>query len=202
MGPKPFLALVIILASAAAPGIALPQAAANTAAPRRLRFLAELSASPLIGIDRPFKGGSGCILAGAALAPFEAGIRAGAAYDLSLGSGELRVDFELGLGSGLRAIVGALVPFGELRLPDPAGGELGIPVAAAAWPNRFGFATTIVDLPWRILGFRAGIDAELVYTAYRLGGSDAAASSSLAGAAAFASAIEAAINLRLRWETK
>jgi hypothetical protein len=130
-----------------------------------------------------------------ALPPFEAGLRAGAAYDLALGSGALRLDFELGLGGGLRAIVGGLVPFGELGLPDPSGlPSARIPVEAAPWPDRFGLAATIADLPWRALGARMSVDAELVYTAFRLEGASA-----LAGAAAFAAAVEARLALRFRW---
>ena len=185
--PRPFLAVTIALALAA------PLSGEGQ---RRALFLAELSGGPLFGIDRPLRGCSGGILLGAALAPFEAGLRAGAAYDQALGSGTLRLDLELGLGRGLRAVVGGLIPLGALVLPDPAGGG-GLAVEAASWPNRFGFASTIVELPWRVLGARAGVEAELVYTAYRLGNSVSAERAALSGTAAFAAAVEARIALRL-----
>jgi hypothetical protein len=185
MARNPFRSLsVIIVLAAAAP-----------TAPARPAIFVECSAGPLIGIDRPLKGCSGDMALAMALPPFEAGLRAGTAYDLALGSGALRLDIELGLGSGLRAIVGGLVPFGGLGLPDPSGlPGARIPVEAAPWPDRFGLGATIADLPWRALGARMSLDAELVYTAYCLEGASA-----LAGAAAFAAAVEARLALRFRW---
>jgi hypothetical protein len=201
MRPILFFALVIVLAAASAPLTASPKSAPSEGAPR-LGFFAELSAGPLVGIDRPIKGCSGGLLVGMALPPFEAGIRAGAAYDAALDVGLLRFDLEIGLGSGLRAIVGGLVPLGELSLPDTAGGGLRVPVAAAAWPNRFGIASTLAELPWRALKARTVIDVEFVYTDYCLkphGGTTFPAAQALCGAAAFAAGIEATIALRMRW---
>ena len=194
MRAKAFLVLAILLA-------ALARVAAGEALPSRLGLVAELSAAPLLGIDRPIKGCSAGLALGATLSPFEAGIRIGGAFDAGLGVGLLRIDLELSLGSGLRAIVGGLLPFGELSLPDPGGSSgLRIPVEAAPWPDRFGLASSIADLPWRILGARMSVDAELVYTDYRLGmGKGGAAAASLSGAAAFAAGVEATLGLRLRW---
>jgi len=192
-------AAIAILGAAAHAG-----AAQGSAAPARspgLRPLAELSAGPLIGIDRPFRGGSGELLLGLALAPFEAGIRAGVAYDIALGAGAFRLDAALGLGSGLRAIVGGLVPFGALSLQDPAGASgTRLAVTEGRWPDRFGLAASIAEFPWKAAKARVGIEAELVYTAYRLAAGGAQApTGALAGAAAFAAAVEAKLALRLRW---
>jgi hypothetical protein len=166
------------------------------------RLLAELSAGPLIGIDEPFKGISGGFLLGLVIQPFEAGIRAGAAYDSGFRAGLLRLDLELGLGSGLRAIVGGLFPLGDLALPDNSGLPRSLPVIAGTWPDRFGLAARLYALPWRLLRAEAILDAELVYTEYRLPlGTSLAegAAARLSGAAAFAAGIEACLALRLRW---
>ncbi len=174
--------------------------AAQTKPGGPLSMLAELSAGPLMGIDTPLKGCSGGLLLGFAARPFEAGLRAGLAYDAGLMSGSLRLDLELGLGGGLRAIVGGLVPLGEPSLGDPLGGALPVPVVAADWPDRFGLATTLFVLPLRLLGAQALVDAELVYTDYRFAQAAAgSASVRLSGAAAFAAGVEASLALRLRW---
>jgi hypothetical protein len=202
MRPTSFFALAIVLASPSWSTAASPKAAPGEGGPR-LGFFAECSAGLVIGIDRPIKGCSGGLLAGMALTPFEAGIRAGAAYDAALDVGLLRFDLEIGLGSGLRAIVGELVPVGELSLPDPSGGSAArVPVTATAWPNRFGIASTLAELPWRALKARTVIDVEFVYTDYRLmphGGTALPATQALSGAAAFAAGVEATIALRMRW---
>ncbi len=157
---------------------------------------AELSAGPLLGIDPALKGCSIDLSLGIAFAPFEAGLRPGISFDAAMESGAFRLDGEIGLGGGLRFLVGGLLPFGRIGLPDPTGSsEARIPLEAAAWPDRFGFSATIADLPWPALGTHIAIIAELVYTAYRL---DTA--SVLAGTAAFAAAIEARLALRLRWD--
>jgi len=196
MRPNPHPAVAILLALAVS-GTA--QASPEDNAARQPRFAAELAAGPLLGLERPIKGGSGGIAFGAGLGPFEAGLRAGAAYDAALAAGLVRIDLELGLGSGLRAIVGGLLPLGELALADPsASGETRVPVEAAPWPNRFGFAVAILDLPRPLLGARAFLDAELVYTDYRA--APTAPAAALVGAAAFAACVEATIALRLRWE--
>jgi len=168
--------------------------------PRGFGPFAEFSAGPLVGIDMPLKGCAGTCLLGLAAPPFEAGIRSGAAFDTSLGSGSLRFDFELALGSGLRAIVGGLFPLGALSLPEPSGTGARVAVKVANWPNRFGLASTLFVLPWRILSAQALLDAELVYTDYRLqGGPAGSAATSLSGAAAFAAGVEAGLAMRLRW---
>jgi hypothetical protein len=163
--------------------------------PSRGRFFAELSAGPLLGIDRPLRGCSAELLAGVALAPFEAGLGAACAYDAGLGAGSLRLGLELGLGGGLRAIVGGLLLFGEPALRDPGGGEARLAATAADWPNRFGIAAEMAALPWRPLGARLVLEAEMDYVAYRL-----RSGSALAGAAAFAACVEARLALRSRWE--
>ena len=197
--------LVSVLTTLFSPAAASPKAnpivAATLLAAPRLGFLAELSAGPSLGIDRPLKGCSGGILLGMAYHPFEAGIRAGAAYDAALDIGLLRFDLEIGLGSGLRLVVGGLLPLGELSLPGPSG--TAIPVTAAAWPDRFGIASTLVDLPWHVGRFSSAIDVELVYTDYHLsspgGGPSTAAAQALSGAAAFAAGVEVTVAVRLRW---
>ena len=200
---RPTLFFVFALATAFASAAASPKTAPHENEPYR-GFFAELSSGPLIGIDRPLKGCSGSFLAGMALPPFEFGMRAGAAYDGALNIGLLRFDLEIGLGNGLRAIVGGLIPLGGLSLPDPAGGiDVRVPVTAAALPNRFGIASTLAELPWRALRARMAIDVELVYTDYRIapqtGQVSLPAAQALSGAAAFAAGVEAAIALRMRW---
>ena len=192
--------LVSVLTTLFPPVAASPKAAPIVAAPR-LGFLAELTAGPSLGIDRPLKGCSGGVLLGMAYHPFEAGIRAGAAYDAALDIGLLRCDLEIGLGSGLRLVVGGLLPLGELSLPGPSG--TAIPVTVAAWPDRFGIASTLFDLPWHVGKVSSAIDVELVHTNYHLsspgGGPSTAAAQALSGAAAFAAGVEATVALRLRW---
>jgi hypothetical protein len=184
-----------MLAIAIAGGIGLsPLHAEAERASTGSLFFAELSASPLFGIDKPIKGCSLDILCGIGLSPFEAGIRAGGAYDAALHTGDLRLDLALGLGRDLRAIIGGLLLFNEPALPDPGGGGARLIARAADWPNRFGIAATIAETPWRPFGAALGIDTELVYTAYRVD-----AKTALSGAAAFAAGVEARIALRLRW---
>jgi len=174
--------------------------ASQTKPGRAVSMLAELAAGPLIGIDSPFKGCSGSLLLGLAAKPFEAGLRAGLAYDTALQAGSLRLDFELGLGGGLRAIIGGLLPLGELGLSDPLGGTLPVPLVAADWPDRLGLASTLFVLPRPLLGAQALVDAELVYTDYRFAQASAgSAAARLSGAAAFAAGVEACLGLRLRW---
>lgn len=195
MAPRALLASIFILAVAS-----LAHADGSRANPDggfRLGPFVELSAGPLIGIDRPLKGCSVGALLGLELEPFELGLRADAAYDFSLASGAMRLDTMIGLGSSLRATVGGLLPLGALSLPDPAGLGARVAVKAAPWPDRFGLGATIADLPWRALRARLGVDAELVYTAYRL-----ETASPLSGAAAFAASVEARLALRLRWDDR
>lgn len=138
MSPKTYQAFTLALA------LALGRAA--IAQPG---LIAELAAGPLLGIEHPLKGCSGGLLLGAAYGPFEAGLRASAAYDAGFDAALIFLDLELGLGSGLRAIVGGLLPLGELALADPSGGGTSVPVEEGPWPNRFGLASTLLDLPWR-----------------------------------------------------
>jgi hypothetical protein len=186
-----FRATALALALAIAPA---SNSAGAESAPPRARVFAELSAGPLFGIDRPLKGCSLDALIGLGLAPFELGIRGAGAYEAALEGGNLRFDFELGLGSGLRAIVGGLLLRGEPALPDSRAGEARLAAAVADWPNRFGIAATIAELPWRPFRAALGLEAELVYTAFRV-----KAENALYGAAAFAAGAEARIALRLRW---
>jgi hypothetical protein len=202
MNTNRFFVQAIVLAAVFPLAALSPKAASTDEAPQS-GFVAELSAGPLVGIDRPVKGCSLALMAGLAFPPFEAGIRAGAAWDAGLGAGLLRFDLEIGLGSGLRAVVGGLAPLGGLALPDPAGGAIPVPVTVAAWPDRFGIASTLAQLPWRVLGAQLAIDVELVYTDYRLttraGATSLSAAQALSGAAAFAAGVEATVAVRLRW---
>lgn len=157
------------------------------------RLVFEAGASPLFSLGPPFRGGELSALCGLASRPFELGLRAAAAYDTGLSSWQARLDLCLGLGSGLRAIVGGLMLFGEPALP---GGEDDAKLAATGtdWPNRFGIGARLMELGAPVLGGRAGLGAELVYTSYRL-----IAKSALSGAAAFAAGVEAKLELRIRW---
>ena len=160
----------------------------------RPSFFGELTAGPLFGLDRPLRGCSGELAAGFALAPFELGIGAGGAYDAALATGDLRFDHAVGLGSGLRAILGCLLVFGEPTLP---GGDGSVAATFGDWPNRFGLAATIAELPFRIFGARPSIETELVYTVYRVKEATA-----LTGAPAFAAGVEASLALELRWTAR
>jgi hypothetical protein len=155
----------------------------------------------MIGIDRPLKGCAAALLLGMGLGPFELGMRAGGAYDAPFEAGLLRLDLELGLGSGLRAILGYLIPLGELALPAPDGAAgASLPLEPNPGLNRFGIASALVELPWRALRARMTVDAELVYTDYRLTRAAAAATAPLSGVAAFAAGVEGSLYLRLRWD--
>jgi hypothetical protein len=164
------------------------------------RFVAELSAAPLFSLSKPLRGCAGSALAGISYAPFEAALRAGGSYDAGFETGTMRFDFVAGLGTGLRAIVGCLLLFDEPILPGS--GESGAHVSSGPvdWPNRFGLGTTLFDLPLRHrgreVGLKLALDAELMYTSYRVD-----AKTALTGAAAFAAGVEASLALRLRWES-
>jgi hypothetical protein len=105
----------------------------------------------------------------------------------------MRFDLCLGLGNGLRAIVGCLLLFDEPVLPG-TDGSASVAAKPQDWPNRFGVGATLLDTPWRLLGAQLALGAELVYTSYRLG-----AKTALSGAAAFAAGVEAKLQLRLHW---
>jgi hypothetical protein len=194
MRPSPSLILALVTTLALGPS---PCAAHPEKTPSRARFIAELSAGPLLGLDKPIRGSSLDAYAGMRFSPFEAGLRAAGAYDAALKTWGSRFDFALGLGSGLRAIVGGLLLFGEPSLPDSSGNDATIYATAADWPNRFGIGATIAELPLRPLGAALGLDAEIVYTAYRVKTENA-----LSGAAAFVAGVEAKLALRLRWTSR
>lgn len=160
----------------------------------RPRLVAELEASPLFSLSSPIRGCELSASGGVAWAPFEADLRAGGAYDSAFGAWNLRFDLCLGLGSGLSAIVGGLLLFGEPGLPGTDGGA-SVAAKPQDWPNRFGIGATLFDAPWRLLGAHLKLGAELVYTSYSL-----SAKTALTGAAAFAAGVEAKLGLRLRWE--
>jgi hypothetical protein len=65
--------------------------------------------------------------------------------------------------------------------------------------NRFGLGATLARLPWRLFGSVLYVQAELVYTDYRLIQGTGDASAALAGAAAFAAGVEASAAIVLRW---
>jgi hypothetical protein len=172
----------------------------------RPRFIAEISAGPLLGLDAPLRGAEIGSAAGLRLSPFEALLRAGEAYDAALKVFDSRLDLEIGLGSGLRAIIGGLLLPGNPRLSDSSGQEASVRASLADWPNRFGIGAKIAELfPRRGRGGGGaaggesrrpalGLEAELVYASYRT-----EAESALSGARAFAASVEARIALRLRW---
>jgi hypothetical protein len=158
------------------------------------RLVAELGASPLFSLSSPLRGGELSAAGGLAWKPFEADIRVGGAYDAAFGAWDLRFDLLLGLGSGLRAIIGCLLFFDEPVLPGTEGAA-SVAAQPQDWPNRFGLGATLMDTPWRALGGRLALGAELVYASYRLG-----AKTALSGAAAFSAGVEAKLELRLRWD--
>ena len=158
------------------------------------RLVAELEAAPLFSLSSPFRGGELSALGGVNWKPFEADIRAGGAYDAAFDAWNMRFDLCLGLGSGLRAIVGGLLLFGEPALPGTDGSAY-VAAMPQDWPNRFGIDATLVDAPWLLIGAHLTFGAELVYTSYRL-----SAKTALSGAAAFAAGVEAKLQMRLRWE--
>jgi hypothetical protein len=209
---------IIILATALALGAALRAAAAqeaerpDPAGGRGLKPFAELSAGPLIGLDRPLRGAAAGLLVGLGISPFEIGARAAGAYDSGLKVWDARFDLELGLGGGLRAIVGGLILPGSPALEDSSGNEAAVRAAPRDWPNRFGIAVALAELlprrgargrgeaavPWPAPSL--GLDAELVYASYRVEAENALSGArSLSGAAAFAAGVEARVMLVLRW---
>jgi hypothetical protein len=164
----------------------------------RPRAFAELSAGPLMGLDKPLRGASADALAGIRLSPFEAGLRAAGAYDGTLKTWDSRFDLIFGLGSGLRAIVGGLLVSGGRELSDSKGRKAEVYASPADWPNRFGIGAAIARLVPRVGGGNdgpeLGLDAEFVYTSYRVKAEDA-----LSGATAFVAGVELRAALRLRW---
>jgi len=205
------LALVALLAAALAATPRIAQAAesaqaiqtAPEAAPtpersrERPRLVAELGAGPMIGLDSPIRGAEAGFLLGLGWGPVEAGLRAGAALDRALECASVRLDLELGLGGGLRVLVGGVVPLARPVL-EPDGAAL--PLEASGWPCRFGLAATIAELPAGPFGSRVVARAELAYSAYRVAG-DAASSAkaALSGAAAFAACVEICATVSLAW---
>jgi hypothetical protein len=205
---------IIILATALALGAALRAAAAqeperpDSEGGRGLRPFVELSAGPLIGLDKPLRGAAADLLVGLRISPFEAGLRAAGAYDSGLKVWDARFDIELGLGGGLRAIVGGLLLPGGPTLEDSSGNEAAARAAPRDWPNRFGIAVALAELipgdrvaargdaggDARARGPSLSLDAELVYASYRV-----EAENALSGAAAFAAGVEARVMLVLRW---
>lgn len=192
--------LAFALSLAALPSARAQEPAGKDEAPENhgLHCFAELSAGPILGLDAPLRGGTAGGAIGARLSPFEAGIRAAEAYDAALKCWDTRLDFELGLGSGLRAIIGGLLLPCGISLSDSSGQTASVAATAADWPNRFGIGATIAEL-FRIEGIKGGgpaigLDAGIVYTSYRL-----EARNALTGAAAFAASVEASIALRFRW---
>jgi hypothetical protein len=183
-------ALALCAALAASPSLARAEA----------RFVAELAASPVFSLSTPFRGCGASVLAGFSLEPFEAALRGGGSYDSGLETGTMRFDFVAGLGTGLRAIVGCLLLFDEPLLPGSGEGGVHVSSGPEDWPNRFGLGTTLFDFPLRRrgrdVGLKLALDAELIYTSYRVD-----AKTALAGAAAFAAGVEASLALRLRWES-
>ena len=157
-------------------------------------LVAEIEAAPLFSLSSPFRGGELSALGGVEWKPFEAGLRAGGAYDAAFDAWNMRFDLCLGLGSGLRAIVGGLLLFGEPTLPG-TDGSAHVAAMPQDWPNRFGIGATLLDAPCRLFGARLALGAELVYASYRL-----SAKTALSGAAAFAAGVEAKLQMRLRWE--
>jgi hypothetical protein len=163
----------------------------------RPRLMAELGCGPLIGIDSPLRGASAGLLVGLGWGPLEAGLRAGAAFDRSLGSASVRLDLELGLGGGMRVVVGGLVPLAPPVL-EPEGAAIAL--EAPGWPCRFGLSAEIAELPFGHAGSRVAAFAEIVYCAYRVSdGSAAEAASALSGAAAFAACVEVSATISIAW---
>jgi hypothetical protein len=172
-------------------------AAAAPAEPPRPRFSAEISAGPMIGLDTPLRGGTAGLMVGLAWGPVEAGLRASAAVDRTLGSASARLDLELGLGGGMRIVVGGIVPISAPTL-DPEGAALRL--ETAPWPCRFGLSARIAELPRGPFGSRAAVFAGMVYSAYRVAAdSPPAARAALSGAAAFAACVEVSATIALEW---
>jgi len=197
--------IVFLAAALAALPTFAPEASAQSARPpgeeprarrsgRGMRPFAELAVGPLLGLDRPVRGAEAEAVGGIRWSPFELGARAAGAYDSALRTWDARVDLLLGLGSGVRAIVGGLILPGASQLVDSGGQEGTVRATPRDWPNRFGLGATLAEFLPRGEGPELGLDAELVYASYRV-----ESESALLGAAAFAAGVEARIALRLRW---
>jgi hypothetical protein len=187
-----------IVALALACTFVAPRLHAETPDREGAHWRLELAAAPLLGIELPLKGCFGSFLGSFVIEPFELGLGVGGAYEAALNAGSLRLDLSVALGSGLRAILGGLILFGEHALPGA--GDARVVAEASDWPNRFGIGASIVELPIKLLGARLGIDAQLVYNAYRLAEGSASNGAALAGAAVFAASVEACVALRFRWD--
>lgn len=203
------LAVAAILHAAASPAsVQAPPAQAG--APRRAPpFYLELLAGPTLGLDRALRGGAAALGAGFApprLGGLGLGARAEAAYDASLRAFVGRAELLLALGPGLALGLGGELPLGELSLREPRSG-CGIRLEPAALPSRFSLEALVAELKPRAAGRpRAGLSAELAWSAYRALGVEPegeGALPSLAGLlsaeSGFAAGLSCALRLRLAW---
>ncbi|MDA8426668.1 MAG: hypothetical protein M0Z80_11080 [Treponema sp.] len=148
------------LSARAAEASAVPASPARAAAPAEgggspargaSIFAAELGAGPLVGLDRPLRGGelSAALLLdlGSALGPGYAGLMPGleavVLYDLSFQAAAACADLVFSLGSELRFALGCEAPLGGAAL-SVDGASLAL--AAGAWPNRFAVTALLGEL--------------------------------------------------------
>jgi hypothetical protein len=191
MNPKTALIAAALLSAS------VRLATAAQAEQPRPRFSAELAAGPIVGLDTPLRGGAAGLLVALAWGPVEAGLRASAAIDRTLDSASARLDLELGLGGGMRIVVGGIVPISKPFL-EPEGAAL--PLEAAPWPCRFGLSARIADLAPGPFGSRVAVFAGMVYSAYRVAAdASSAARAALSGAEAFAACVEVSATIALEW---
>jgi hypothetical protein len=190
-------------------------------------FAAELGAGPLVGLDRPLRGGelSAALLLdlGGALGPgfsgLMQGIEAAALYDISFQATILCADIVFYLGPELRLLAGCEMPLGSAAL-DADGVSLAL--NPGSWPNRFAVSVLLGRLgcgpetpqaaPLAVSpaasaaqslgrGPRFSIEAEFGWSSYRL--ADQASATRLqtaqSGIRGFSAGFRLGTVLRLRW---
>ena len=202
-----------VSAAPVSPVIAAAPAEAGASPAHGASVLAcELGAGPIVGLDRPLRGGeiSAALLLdlGSALGPGYAGLMPGleaaVLYDLSFRAVVACADFVFSLGPELRFGLGCEAPLGSAAL-DADGAALAL--AAGTWPNRFAVTALLGELGdaqgggAELGGPRVSLEAELGWSAYRL--ADASTAGRLAAAQSgirgFAAGFRMGTLLRLRW---
>ena len=187
------------------------KAAASPAPVQAPPYYLEFLAGPTLGLDRVLRGGSAALGAGFAppcLGGLGLGARAEAAYDAGLRAFIGRAELLLALGPGLALGLGAELPLGELSLREPRSG-CGIRLEPAALPSRFSLEALVAEGKARGGGKpRAGLSAELAWSAYRaLGvepegeGALPSLAEALSAESGFAAGLSCALRLRLAWGT-
>lgn len=170
-------------------------------------FAFEIGAGPLIGLDRPLRGGAvsaGLFLDlgrvfGRSFRGIEQGVEAAALYDLSFRAAAARADLTLCMGPELRVRLGYELPLGRATLLAD-GATLSIKPGAA--PNSFAICALLGAFGEAGAGGpRFSVEAEFGWSAYRLAdpGSASATRTVQSGISGFASGFRLGAIARARW---